>query len=452
MPIKLLRSLSFWAACSLGATLGSWCLAASPPVTESAYPPLLEPTDWQTSADRDVAPVAAHQAMLDQSAFSGVTSNSVETTVTGEHDSTSATDGVVTRRGVQPYGGGHAADWSWGCGGSPFRNGPGTCDTWEVGCRWDVAVDGLVMHREEADLDALAAAIAFDSAGNALTDPALEQFDYGPGGRVSLTSKVPGYDWQMNVTYEGIEEWNASAVFPKFTPFPDPDGAGPALPPVGSTEQRSLFYRSSLHSGELNFVRMCSRPEWRPYCGVRYFKFDDEINDFINQEAPPPLPGNPPDAPVTTTDRLNLFDIENNMIGFQVGVRHDLWHPTRRLTLQGFVNTGVYHNSIKYSNLMGQFSTQEFADDTSTANVNESRIDFSDVANHDVREFSEISYVSEASLSGVCQLNRCWALRAGYQALWINNLHMADDAFLDTGIEGRSLFFHGWHAGVEHRR
>jgi hypothetical protein len=225
---------------------------------------------------------------------------------------------------------------------------------------------------------------------------------------------------------------------------------------VFPSEQRSLHYRSSLHSGELSFVRMCD-PVWRPYCGVRYVKFDDEINDFINQEAPPPLPGSMP-VPVTTVDRLNLFDIENNLIGFQVGIRHDFWRPNRRLAIEGFANTGVYYNKVKFTNLMGQFTTQEFADDIDPpANpqapiIDESRIDFADVANNDVRELSEISYISEASISGVCRLNKCWAVRAGYQAMWITNVHLAEDAFLGSDLEGRSLFFHGWHAGVEHRR
>jgi hypothetical protein len=31
-------------------------------------------------------------------------------------------------------------------------------------------------------------------------------------------------------------------------------------------------------------------------------------------------------------------------------------------------------------------------------------------------------------------------------------VHLAEDAFLGSDLEGRSLFFHGWHAGVEHRR
>ena len=61
------------------------------------------------------------------------------------------------RRGVQPYGGGHPTDWSWGCGGSPYRTGPGLCDNYRIGPRWHVTVDGIVMHRDSTDLVALAA-------------------------------------------------------------------------------------------------------------------------------------------------------------------------------------------------------------------------------------------------------------------------------------------------------
>ena len=65
----------------------------------------------------------------------------------------------MLRRGraprVRPYGGGHPTDWSWGCGGSPYRTGPGMCDNWKVGPRWHMTIDGLVMSRDETDLTAL---------------------------------------------------------------------------------------------------------------------------------------------------------------------------------------------------------------------------------------------------------------------------------------------------------
>jgi hypothetical protein len=280
----------------------------------------------------------------------------------------------------------------------------------------------------------------------------------------------------MHFGYEGIEEWDASVVFPKLSVNIDdlvpPGGNLPNGPADAAFEQRRLHYRSSLHAAELNFVRDCDGVV-RPYCGVRYIKFDDEINDLFDQEVAPPLPTQvpaagapplfPPVGPVITTDRLNLFDIENNLIGFQIGARHDLWRPNRRLAIEGFFNTGVYYNRIKYTNLMGIFTTQEYGDNVNTPlaglpgadgtdNLVESRLDFSDVVNNDVREYDEISYVTEASISGVCRINKCWALKAGYQAMFINNVHLAEDAYLGTDLEGRSLFFHGWHAGVEHRR
>jgi hypothetical protein len=174
---------------------------------------------------------------------------------------------------------------------------------------------------------------------------------------------------------------------------------------------------------------------------VRYVKFEDEINDSLEQEAPPPLTDD--DDPIITTDRTNILDIENELIGFQIGIRHDMWRPMRRLSLEGFVNAGVYFNSVKHSNFMGELTTQQtFGQPNSESGV----------FYNDVREISEISYIAEASVSGVCRLNKCWALRAGYQALWITDLHIAEDAYLNTGVETRDLFFHGWHAGVEHRR
>ena len=57
---------------------------------------------------------------------------------------------------------------------------------------------------------------------------------------------------------------------------------------------------------------------------MRYVKFDDEINDQINQEVLPPFPVRRRRRR-SKTDTLNIFDIENNLIGFQGGVKYDIW-------------------------------------------------------------------------------------------------------------------------------
>lgn len=401
---------------------------------------------------------------------------------------------------VKPYGGGHPDDWSWGCGGSPYRTGPGLCDNWRVGPRWHVTVDGLVWHRDATDLDALEAQMRLNNSfmsndnsrtafGGGTADitqtnlvPETEDFSYGPGGRITFASQIAkctGYDLQ--IVYEGVNDWNSSIVFPKegLPPLTQPPAANPQidLPPDPYTwpdapypegfQQRSLHYRSTINSGELNFLRNWT-PQWRPFCGVRFIRLDEQINDVLDQERQVPLAGprledvtpiggtdpvtvTDPIGPTFETDRINKFDVENNLMGFQIGIFHDTIRLNNRFAFEGFVNSGVYYNQVKYRNVMGIFTTQTFADNTRSSGT-DSRVDTSNIVNHDARDFAEVSYVSEASLTGVCRLNKCWALRAGYQVLWINNVHTADDAYLGEPDETNNMLYHGWHAGVECRR
>jgi hypothetical protein len=434
-------------------------------------------------------------------------------------------DEVLRTRGVRPYGGGHPGDWTWGCGGSPYRTN-GTCDDWKVGCDWAVSINGMVMSRPDTDLEALMDEMIDNHEGEEdLENPVLENFDYGPGGRITFTSQMPHHaGYQIQAAYEGIEAWESSVVFeiedlePQFytavittvtetetevvsngvtpptttvTTSTGPNGTTttvtvttdgtitetetetttfheyelgpiplqPGDPFPEGFEQRSLHYRANYHSGELNFLRGGKKGTFQPYCGFRYINFDDEINDFTNQEVQPPLPFEGPDnvppgefLAVAWTDRQSIFDLQNNLMGFQIGLAHDSWKLNRRISLEGNINSGVYFNKIKYNNIEGIFTTQQIADDTSTIAVDESRIDFSDAVIVDAREYDEISYHAEASLTSVCRLNRCWALRAGYQCLWVANLQLAEDAYLGNANTTEDLFFHGWHFGIECRR
>jgi hypothetical protein len=337
-------------------------------------------------------------------------------------------DAGITRDGGSPD------DWSWGCGGSPYRTGPGYIDNWKVGCRWETSVDGMVLFREDTDLAALQAAVG-------IVDPVVfEEFDHAVGGRVSMTGYMPRWaNYNVQAAYEGAEAWNASVVSEK------------AVEMDGSFEQRSLYYRSNLHSAELNIVRTC-HPVWRPYCGVRFVKFDDEIYDYNNQESPPPLPA-AGSLTATEIDTKNFVDIENNMIGFQLGLRRDLWRIGRMFSVQGYANAGVYHNKIKRSNIMTEETLVLVGDDI-TEDGDQTGVASSLITNHDVSDLTEISYLAEASITGICRLNRSVAMRAGYQIMWINNIHLADDEFLMPVGEDltRGRVFQGWHAGIEYRR
>ena len=101
-----------------------------------------------------------------------------------------------------------------------------------------------------------------------------------------------------------------------------------------------------------------------------------------------------------------------------------------RFAIEGFVNGGVYYNQVKYSNVMVVSTTQTFADNTRTTASTKRERTIRTSSTTTLATLSEISYEAEASLTGVCRLNKCWALRAGYQVLWINHLHLADAAYL----------------------
>ena len=359
---------------------------------------------------------------------------------------------------VQPYGGGHPTDWSWGCGGSPYRNGPGLCDNYKVGPRWHFTFDGLVMSRDETNLVALQDQMeanlllgTVDNAGAPLT-PSTEQFGYGPGGRITFTSEVPAYvGYQLQGAYEGIIDWDASIIYPKIPNSVVDANTGLTIP--NSSTQRTLHYTTDYNSGEVSWVRSCDE-NWHPFCGFRYIKVGDRLKDFLDQTAPPPLPGPPISVPnpLVTTDVKNLVDIDNNLMGFQLGMLHESWALNRRFSIDGFVNGGVYYNKVKYFNRMGTYSTQTGVDDPATPAINEGGTFVSNSVNDDESDLSEISYTAEASISGVCRLNKCWQLRAGYQVLWINQLHLADAAFLGNPSQTDDLLFQGWHAGFECRR
>jgi hypothetical protein len=331
------------------------------------------------------------------------------------------------------------------------------------------------MSRDRTDLGALTVQMAANDINGTAGAAGFENFSEGPGGRITFMSQVGRCTgWDLQAAYEGINDWNASIVFPKTT-F---DNVPLAIPPSPNTEppapfpqefqQRSLHYRSNFNSGEVNFFKN-DNSDWRFYCGVRFIRVDDDINDSLNQDTQAPMAGprtdfiptgtgtttlavNDPIGPTFETDRANIYRMQNNLSGFQIGLLHDTLRLTDRFSIEGFVNGGIYYNQAKYSNTMGVFTTQTFADNTRSVAVDDSRVDVSNITNNDSREFAEVSYEGEASLTGVCRLNRCWALRAGYQVLWINHLHLADQAFLGNPGGDSELFFQGWHAGVECRR
>ncbi len=271
----------------------------------------------------------------------------------------------------------------------PWRTGPGWCDDWQVGPHWDVSLDGVILHREALDAASLGAVFGANPGR-------VEQFNYQAGARGYATGRgIMGYDVQLG--YVGVDKWRAYADYV-----------------VANVGNRNVEYRTGFHSVELNIMPRTELP-WRLLTGVRYIQLNEDI--FARDLG---------------IDVENSNHIDNKLIGFQIGGRRDLWTWGNRFSLDGLFNAGLYSNQASRFTKAGTISG-------GTSIVR--RV-----------EENNIAFATEAVLSGVYRVNRCLALRGGYQLLYLDGVVTADAAFATTAPVSSSVLYHGLQVGLEYRR
>ncbi|QDU56004.1 BBP7 family outer membrane beta-barrel protein [Aeoliella mucimassa] len=333
----------------------------------------------------------------------------------------------------------------WGCGGSPYRTGPGCGDDWKVGPRWRIQADGIFLFRDEVDLDPLATQLG--TTLDALDQ--YENFDHSAGARLVGTAYYPQCkNYELVLGYIGVDDYNASLIMPVTNV---PAVVGPPAS-VALDERRSLNYSSSLHALELNFQAL-NTSYWKPYAGVRYFSLDEVVRDETHQYPSVPLAIG--DASITS-DALNLHKVENNLIGFQMGVRRDLWNISQKVYFQGFANSGIYCNMINRSHLnqITTTTTEVLDDDPATTDTDETGTINSNTyttGNRVKTERTELSFAGEASVALIWKINSCFALRTGYEVMYITDVELANDAYLGLN-DTHDMLYHGGFAGFEYRR
>lgn len=310
----------------------------------------------------------------------------------------------------------------------PWFEGPGACDNWCVGPRWGIEATGLIMFREDADLGA----IINDIGG---VPSVIDQYDYAPGARIFATA-YNCHGWGMQVGYEGFNEWEAGIVFPD-------------SPVADST--RSIDLMSRWNSVEFNFLPRVPNA-WKFFSGVRYLQVDEQLDDFTIVNKVIPVPSTPPAAPAAFVDTGTTTVLDNHLIGFQLGGLRDGWQVSNWLSVSGFVNAGVYHNEIKRRDTDFNITTVITGDDLATAPDNEFSETTTVTSTRTERTFSEIAFLSEASLWASAKLTPCLALKGGYQVMFLDGVGQAADTFFSQDFQSRDVLFHGWQFGLEYRR
>lgn len=348
-------------------------------------------------------------------------------------------------------------------GGSPYRTGPGRRDNWLVGPTWRITADGVVLFRDKTDVGALLAEV--DPIAPATTLPPLEfrnNFDHAAGVRLMATSYYPQLEgYELQVGYLGAEQWLAGALFELETLV----AGGLPLSDVDVLQRRQLEYESSLHALEVNFQRLT--PGYlKPFAGVRYLALDEAVND-INRQFTTVILGDPVNVGDTLSSALtqtrNGVEIENNLIGFQGGLRLDMWRPTRRLHLNGFLSAGLYCNIVDRNRVFKEttsITTKERVSTTptgggapvETVEQTTNALTAGSVASTDG---TRVALVTEASLAATWRLNETTALRGGYQIIHFSGVELAGNLWTSpppVTPQSDDLLLHGWFAGLEYRR
>lgn len=304
-----------------------------------------------------------------------------------------------------------------GCDGSSWEACFADC----CGPLWTVRSDAIFLHRSKPD-DLV---LATDGAGGVLLDASRFDFDFHAGFDVSLRRHdVFGTCWDLEALYFGIDDWSA-AVGPVVTPgglwvefavpvgWPEGDGSVNAL------------YRSELHNVELNGWRQLT--PWLSFlAGFRYLSLEEQLiteSEII-------------DGPRSVA--LGTVRASNDLFGFQIGADARVWSGPC-LDLNCVLKAGVYSNDPSNSAVLiidGITVGQSRASERHT------------------------TFVGELDFSGTYRLNPCWAVRGGYQLLWIEGVALASDQLavsaptegIATVDTGGSPFYHGAFVGLEFRR
>jgi len=284
----------------------------------------------------------------------------------------------------------------------------------ECGPRWVMSADLLWMSRSrarpqtmiESELGALVISESFNARELV--------FDARAGYRLSW-----GYDLLDGRAVElnafSIFDQRAAADVSDTSMFFTVHNLSPAI----ATDAYTVNYVSNLHNGELNWW-LDEFWGFRPMVGARWIRVREEFSIL--------------DTTDTSWDAFS--EMQNDLIGAQVGVKARLWDGGNWIRLETQLKGGIYHNDVDYQ-----------ASVVDAAGASQGVIRRSPSAN---------PFVGEITVTAVVQFCPRLALRFGYHGLWMSDIglapNQADQSDIATGMGGDqlgSLNYQGGFAGLE---
>jgi hypothetical protein len=236
--------------------------------------------------------------------------------------------------------------------------------------------------------------------------------EFAAGGKYTIGRRI--FDcYRVEGTYLGFHSWNDQRLVTNNDPFAlggtgnlSTFLSGFADPPTAGLDGANFVaasIRSEFQSGEFNVRYWGDMPpgplDVSFLVGVRYMRIAEEFQ--FNSQAALPAPGG------TTTDLQS--DVTNDMWGAQIGIEFAVLVTTRwwfDFDLKG----GIFNDRVELTSIGDLNGTSTLITDTR----------------------DRTAWVGDLCLTANWQMTPNWVFRAGYQAIFINGVSLAQDQLVST--------------------
>ena len=277
---------------------------------------------------------------------------------------------------------------------------------------WKVRAGAVILTREQSDEGMLAILLG------GLTQISGEEdfnFGYTAGPDVSIERVLGNGPNSVELRYFGALEWTSQVEYGNTGDIQ----IGPINIPLAFDVAGN--YLSRLNSTEINFRHQQSdRVTW--LTGLRIIELHEELSydvDFI----------------VPNLTGVN-WNTDNHMYGAQAGADVQMWRLSGPLSVNGIFKAGIYGNDADNS-----FTYDVLGTPIIRGNAND----------------NPVAFVGEIGITSSCQVTRHFAVRGGYQLLWISEVALAGDQAqlalntldVDAINSSGNVFYHGALVGGE---
>lgn len=297
--------------------------------------------------------------------------------------------GLFERTIIQP-------DWSRVFGPDCLKCADGLCCCPQS--VWTANAELLFLSRSKSDaFDRFLAECNATGDGTRGRDAELDPA-YGPRITISRNNLCGGIDFEG--VYYQIEDFSGT----------DSHFGDLVIREVNFLGEGTSFvdYESRLRNAELNASRYVTN--WtKLLVGVRWLQIEETASITASTVAFP-----------NYRDQVN---IENNMMGGQIGLQHLMWDRGNGFSITGTTKLGILSNEITRDTF--GFGTTDLAS-------------------------RQTSLLGELDINAVYQLSRRWSFNAGYQLLAISDVGLALDQFFSPAAiyNDQEALLHGVRLGI----